>query len=350
MSFSFLPSSLTKISGSVRCGLMLRRSVRTLLCVSALLLMAVNTPAPLVYRPGEGWSYESVGGGKWTRTRAKDQLEVAQQAFDQKNYGTALKAARRTVRTWPLSDYAPQAQYLVGRCLEEEKKDEEAFKAYQQLLERYPKSSNYEDVVKRQYEIANRYLAGQWFKLWGYIPFFPSMDKTVAMYEKLIKNGPYSQVAPTAQMNIGAAREKQSDFPAAVKAYENAADKYHDRKQVAADALYKAAEAYLKQAKTAEYDQSVAGQAIATFTDFMTLYPADPRVPEAQKKIADLRTEQARGSLIVARFYEKKKQWDGALVYYNEVLIRDPQSKYAEEARRRIDEIKKRTVRQTAQN
>ncbi len=329
---------------------MLRRSVRVTLCVTALLLMAVNTPAPLVYRPGEGWSYESVGGGKWTRTRAKDQLDVAQQAFDSKNFGLALKAARRTVKNWPLSDYAPQAQYLIGRCLEAQKKDELAFKAYQTLLEKYPKSANYEEVVKRQYEIANRYLAGQWFKLWGYVPFFPSMDKTVQMYEKLIKNGPYSDVAPSAQMNIGAAREKQSDFPAAVKAYEGAADKYHDRKPVAADALYKAAEAYLKQAKTAEYDQSIAGQAISTYTDFMTLYPADPRVAEVQKKIATLRTEQARGSLIVAKFYEKKKQWDGALVYYNEVLVRDPQSKYAEEARRRIDEIKKRTVRQTAQN
>ena len=46
--------------------------------------------------------------------------------------------------------------------------------------------------------------------------------------------------------------------------------------------------------------------------------------------------------MIVARYYEKKRQWDGALVYYNEVLIRDPQSKYAEEAKQRIEEIKKK--------
>jgi hypothetical protein len=40
--------------------------------------------------------------------------------------------------------------------------------------------------VKRQFIIANRFLAGQWFKLWGYIPFFPSMDKTSEMYAKII--------------------------------------------------------------------------------------------------------------------------------------------------------------------
>jgi outer membrane protein assembly factor BamD len=327
------------------------RSLRALICFSAFFLMAVNTPAPLVYRPGEGWSYEPAdGSGAWTRTRAKDQLEVAQQAFERKDFKLATKAGRRVVRVWPFSDYAPEAQYLVGRSYEERDLDEKAFKAYQQLIEKYPKSTNYNEVVERQYGIANRYLAGQWFKLWGYIPFFPSMDKTVQMYEKLLKNGPYSEVAPNAQMNIGAAREKQEDFPAAVKAYETAADKYHDRKPVAADAIYKAGLAYLKQASTAEYDQSIAGQAIATFTDFMTLYPQDPRVPEAQQHISALRTEQARGSMIVARFYEKKRQWDGALVYYNEVLIRDPQSTYAQEARLRIDELKKRTVQQTAQN
>lgn len=333
------------------------RSLRVLIFLSAVFLLAVNTPAPLVYRPGEGWSYEPAdGSGSWTRTRAKDQLEVAQQAYEKQDFKLATKAGRRVVRIWPFSDYAPEAQFLVGRSYEERGLDEKAFKAYQQLVEKYPKASNYDEVVKRQYAIANRYLAGQWFKLWGVIPFFPSMDKTVQMYEKLIKNGPFSEVAPHAQMNIGAAREKQSDFSAAVKAYETAADKYHDRKDVSADALYKAGMAYLKQAKTAEYDQSIAGHAIGTFTDFMTLYPRDARVPEVQKHITELRSEQARGSLIVARFYEKKRQWEGALVYYNEVLIRDPQSKYAEEAKQRIEQIKQRLAEkdqktlQTAQN
>src|SRR5512139_1194919 len=94
------------------------RFVRLLLLVTLFLVgFPFRSPAPLIYRPGEGWSYEAVGSeGKWQRTRAKDQLEVAQQAFDAKKYSLALKAARRVVRVWPVSDYAPQAQYLVGRC------------------------------------------------------------------------------------------------------------------------------------------------------------------------------------------------------------------------------------------
>jgi outer membrane assembly lipoprotein YfiO len=323
---------------------MIRWPLLLSLVVFCLLALPHSAPAPLIYRPGEGWTYEPVGSeGKWRRTRAKDQLEVAQAAFDKKNFGVALKAARRVVSEWPLSDYAAQAQYLMGRCYEAKKQDEKAFEQYQKVLEKYPKIENCQEILQRQFEIANRYLAGQWFKLWGYIPFFPSMEKTSEMYKKIVNNGPYSEAAPQAQLNIGRAREKQSDYAQAVKAYELAADRYHDRPKVAAEALYKAGMAYNKQARTAEYDQSTAAQAIATFNDFITLYSSDPRVKEAQQLIESLRAEQARGSYEIARFYEKHQRWSGALVYYNEVLLQNPNSTLAVPAREKIDALKKRT-------
>jgi outer membrane protein assembly factor BamD len=287
-----------------------------------------------------------VGEGKWTRTRAKDQLDVAQQAFDKRNYGLALKAARRVVRVWPLSDYAPQGQYLVGRCLEAQGKDEKAFAEYQKVLEKHPKLSNFHEIVERQYNIANKYFAGKWFRLWGYVPY-PSRDKTADMYAKIVKTGPYSDVAPQAQLKIGAVREKQKNYPSAVKAYETAADRYHDRPQIASDATFRAGLAWNKQAQTAEYDQTTAGQAIATFTDFMALFPNDPRIPDAQKRIGTLKTEQAHGNFQVAKFYEKYHKWRGAMVYYNEVLVQDPNSPYAAEAQKRIAVLKERTDYQT---
>jgi outer membrane protein assembly factor BamD len=315
-----------------------------ILILAGLLLFPQVSPAPLIYTPGEGWHYEPVGGeGRWRRIRAKDQMDVAQKAFEQKDYSLAAKAARRTVLQWPFSDYAPHAQYVLGRCYEAKGQDERAFKAYQTLLVKYPKVENYDEVVKRQFEIANRFLAGQFFKLWNVIPAFPSMDKTVKLYEQIINNGAYSEVAPPAQMNIGEAHEKKlvSDYTSAAKAYEKAADRYSDQK-LGTDALYKVGLTYNKQARRAEYDQSIAAQAIGTFTDFATLFPEDPRVPEAQQHVNALKTEQARGSFDIARFYERNRRSKAALIYYNDVLDKDPNSTYAEEARRRMDAINKR--------
>ncbi|HEU5070544.1 MAG TPA: outer membrane protein assembly factor BamD [Verrucomicrobiae bacterium] len=322
---------------------MKRWSIRLLLAVFCWLVTVVHSPAPLIYQPGEGWSYEALGGeGKWQRTRAKDQLEVARTALEKKDFSTALKAARRTVRIWPLSDYAPEAQYIVARCYEEKGNDERAFKEYQKVVERYPRISLFQEVLQRQFNIANKYLAGKWFRIFGYIPAYPSMEKTVGMFTKIVQTGPYSSVAPAAQLKIGAAREKQKNYPEAVRAYERAADRYNDRPAIAADATFKAGMAYYKEAKTAEYDQSAAASAIATFTDFVTLHPQDQRVKEAQNLMEELRAEQARGSFEIARFYEKKRKIRGALIYYNEVLLLDPTSKYANDSRKRIDQLKAR--------
>ena len=320
-----------------------RRCFRVALWIFVLFGLAERSPAPLIFTPGEGWRYEKAGSeGSWTRTRAKEQLEVAQKAFDSKDYGIAMKAARRTVKVWPFSDYAPQAQYLFGRCHEAKSQDEQAFKAYQKLLERYLKTENYDEVILRQMAIANRFLAGQWFRAFVYIPMFPSMDKTIKLYEKIIKNGPYSEVAPQAQINIGVANEKKfnSDYPEAARAYERAADRYNDRRE-GIDALFKAGDTYYKQAKRAEYDQSVASQSIAAFTDFSTLYPDDKRGPEVQQKMDALRVEQARGSYEIARYYERRGKRAAALIYYNEVLVKDSKSSFAEDARQRIDSIRK---------
>jgi outer membrane protein assembly factor BamD len=320
----------------------LRFGIWILLFVVVVLLPS-RSPAPLIYVPGEGWYYENYGEtGKWQRPRAKEQLEVAEQAFTNKDYSVTLHAAHRILRVWPLSDYAPRAEYLVGRCLETQGKDEAAFKAYQQIIEKYPRSGQFNEVLWRQYEIANRFLGGEWFKLWNLIPLYPSMDDTAKLYGKIVSSGPYSEVAPHAQLRIGAAREKQSDYADAVKAYETAADRYHDQPVIAADAMYRTGLAWEKQADTAEYDQGAAAQAIAAYTDFMTFYPDDQRVAAVQKAIVKLKAEQVRGSFEVAQFYEHGHKWAGAVVYYNSVLQLDANSPLAVQARQRIDILKPR--------
>jgi outer membrane protein assembly factor BamD len=105
--------------------------LRAGLFLLALLLFPTRSPAPLIYHPGEGWTYEMPGAkGDWHRQRAKDQLAVSEVAFDKKQYRLALKSSMRVISTWPLSDYAPKAQYLIGRCYEAKKQDEKAFNAY----------------------------------------------------------------------------------------------------------------------------------------------------------------------------------------------------------------------------
>jgi len=314
-----------------------------------------RSPAPIIYRPGEGWSYEGIGGvGSWRRSNAKDQLAVGKEAFAAEDWKTAFKAARRTVVEWPLSDHAPEAQLLLAQTFEKRGDDQKAFAAYQELLRLYPHNVDFEDVQSRQFAIATRYLNGQRFKLWGRIPLYRSMKKTSAMFQDIVNTGPFSSVAAKAQMNIGQAwvnkargfqisqNERHKNYFMAVEAFSKVADKYHDRPGVASEGLFAAGAAYQQQSLDAEYDQGVTHKAIDSFSDYIALYPKEEQVSTARERIKAMKVEQARGNLKVARYYEKRGKWAGANIYYNEVKDLAPGTEYAETALQKIAELQPR--------
>src|ERR1700744_1491371 len=94
--------------------------------------------ATLVWRPGEGWSDES--GGDVSASSSRDQLELAHKLEAQGQRDSALKAYKGLLRRWPLSYFAPEAQYRTGKILEAEAEFNEAFNAFQKMVTKYPSS------------------------------------------------------------------------------------------------------------------------------------------------------------------------------------------------------------------
>ncbi len=61
------------------------------------------------------------------------------------------------------------------------------------MVTKYPSSEYFEQALNEQYRIANLYLAGEPQRIWK-IPVGPSMDRTIEMYERIIKNAPYGDL------------------------------------------------------------------------------------------------------------------------------------------------------------
>lgn len=306
-------------------------------------------PAPFVFTPGEGWRYDSPGDDTgWRADTAKDQLEITRLAVEAQDGMLALRSAQRLLSSWPLSDYAPDAQFYAGVAFTMRKMDQKAFDQFQVLIDIYPKSSRYEEALKQQFDIATRFMNGQRKRImWGRVPVWRSRKTAVEMYEQVIKNGPYTDFAAQAQINIGLSHEKRESFllsfsekfTDAALAYEQAAFRYFDRPEIAADALFMAGNAYFAQARSGEYDQGHSDKAILAYEDFMAMFPADERKNKAIENIAILRDEQSRGAYLIGRFYEKKKAIKSALIYYNEAISKDPTSDFAEKSRQKIAEL-----------
>lgn len=290
-----------------------------------------RSPAPLIYQPGEGWTYQ---GASEIMDNPKDQLELGQKYEAKKNWDDAVASYLYILRKWPTTDQAQEAQYRIGLCREGTHDFYKAYLSYQRAINKWPSHPRFEDMMERMYRIGNLFLAGERQKVWK-IPTLPSMDKTVEIYEGLIRLGPQSKWASQAQFNIGLAREKQRAYDEAVSAYQKLIDRYPDCDQIEA-AYYQIGVAYEKGARRAEYDKSMADKAVEAFQEYLARYPKGDLASDAQQAIVKLQTEQARGLYEVAQFYEKSKKPKAAMIYYNDLIARFPDSRYTIVAKQRV--------------
>jgi outer membrane protein assembly factor BamD len=301
--------------------------------------------AELVWRPGEGWSDES--GGDVSASSSRDQLEAAHKLEAQGQREDAMKAYKALLRRWPLSLFAPEAQFRLGKIQEDEADYPNAFKSFQTLVKKYPSSEFFDQALGEQYRIANLYLAGEPQRVWK-IPVGPSMDKTVDMYNQIIKNAPFGTYAAQSEFKIGLAREQQRKYTNAVDAYQKVLDDYPNS-AVASNAQYQIGYAWMEAASSANYDQSAARKATDAFQDYLVRYPNSDKAAQAQIDIQKLGHEQTQGAYNIAQFYERSHPTDttpkssllrAAYIYYNEVVREDPNSAQAQLAKKRIQELR----------
>lgn len=299
-------------------------------------ILPTNCPAPLVWRKGEGWSYER--HGITAAKNPKEQLELARALQAKKQYGDAITAFRRLVRRWPTAFAVEEGRLGLAECLSAVGYHYKAYLEYQNLITKHPNSAHFETALQRQFEIGNRFLSGERHKVWG-LKIFPSLEKAIEIFEQVVKNAPYGKSGPQAQFQIGQAYEKQKDYLAAVRAYEKILERYPDD-PMAEKAQFQIGLSYRKEASRAEYDQNAANQAIAAFSDYTTRYPRTENVAKADQYRVALKVEQSKGLFRVAQFYEKNKNNKAALIYYNEVIAQNPKSEWAANAQKKILQLK----------
>ena len=307
-------------------------------------LMPVESPAPLIWTRGEGWSWEHQGVP--TATNPAEQLKIGQDFQARKAYRSAIPAYRRVIARWPLSSSTPDARMGLAECYGAIGYHYKAFQTYQEMLKKHPSTSRFDEVLQREFEIGNLFLAGERQKAWG-IRWFPSLERAEEVYEATVKNGPYSPVAIEAQFRIGLVYEKERDYLSAVHAYEKLLERY-PKHPLAEAAQFQIGWEYKKESARAEYDQNAANQAIAAFTDFIYRYPQSDKVGTAEKYRTELKGEQARGLFHIGQFYEKNHYYKSALIYYNDVIEKNPESDWATQAKLKVVALGPLAVDKTA--
>jgi outer membrane protein assembly factor BamD len=261
-------------------------------------------------------------------------------AFDEQGQTSeAINAYRRAIKRYPLAKPAGEAQYRVAELLESTGNTSRAFNAYQALLTNYPDTQNFERAVSAQVNIANRFLEGKPQSILG-LSLGSTAPRAQEMYRAILASAPFSKYAPVAQFNLGLASEKDSKPFEAIAAYQAVMDTYPNS-DVVDDAMYQIGYVYMR-IGFAQQSQDLSSiiSAKNTFEDFLIEFSESEKAPQARENLVRIANKESGDIFQIAKFYEFTRDYRAAVIYYNDVIRRQPDTEDAKISKMRIEELR----------
>jgi outer membrane protein assembly factor BamD len=240
-------------------------------------------------------------------------------------------------RKFPRSGAAQDAQIKAAEMAMRAGDYDRAYALYTQYQTKYPKGDDFDAALEGMFDIGQKFLAGAQRRVLG-VKTFPSMVRAQQIFESIVKSAPFSKWAPLAQFYAGQSLEKQRQWDQAVAAYGEVISRYPSD-PMAADAQYQIGYVYLVQSRGA-YDKSAATKSQDAFEDFLAKYPTSEKAPQARDNLKTLQNKENSSAVEIAKYYDKKKNYRAAVIYYNEVIQEQPGTPEAKAAEARIDQLR----------
>lgn len=158
-----------------------------------------------------------------------------------------------------------------------------------------------------------------------------SYGDAAEIFETVTRVGRGSEYAQEAQYYLAESYFNQERYILAEAEY-NRFITFYPRDSKRQEVDYKKALSIYHQSPRYRLDQSATRRAIEEFQLFNSRYPDSRFVTESAGKINELREKLARKYYESAQFYSRTDQYKAATIYYDLVIDRYPESKWAETA------------------
>lgn len=304
---------------------------RLLIAGVALVLLSSTASAQWTWTPQTGrW----INLKQLPKETPELQMEYARGLLIEKDYKKAWRETGKFVQFYGDSDFADENQFLRGEIRQAQGKYMEAAKQYQQVLANYPSTDLYDDAIEKQYEIGDTYYeAGlkQVDKKWSLFRKRP-LKRAVEVYSMVIDNEPFSPAAAEAQYKVGLCQYTREEYLEAAFEYRRVVEDYAGSEWVD-EASYGLAMCYTKMSLPPEYDQAPSQLTIDSINNHAARFPDDERNAELQNISTEMYNNIAEQRLLTAKFYERRRKFPSAKLYYEVVASQFPDAPAAEQAK-----------------
>lgn len=264
--------------------------------------------------------------GRWINVKrlpketAELQVEYARSLLLEQEYKKAIQETEKFSDYYADTEYADDNQFLRGEIRMAQGKPLDAAREFQQVVAKFPNSPLYDDVIKMQYQVGDQLYADgqtQVKKFWTLAPKRP-YKRASEVYAMVIANQPFTDAAAEAQYKVGLCRHTRKQYIEASYEYKRVIEDYSTSPWVD-DAAAGLADCYFDSSLPPDYDQQPSKLAITAIDEFKERFPEDNRNSGFSEKKLKMQEAIAQQRLKTAQFYEKRRNFESARIYYNTV-------------------------------
>jgi len=226
----------------------------------------------------------------------------------------------------------------AARVFRKAKKFGAEFDCLQKLAEGHVTRINFTEVVKRQFEIGDKFFAGHRDRFVSWIPFIRKDDRTIEIYEKALKNAPCSPSAAEARLRLGRLYLDEDKPDKAVVCFADAI-KLNPESEEARYAALELANTLKIQSKRGDGDSQNAQKALEAFDSFLEKHPDDPKADWIKRSREEVHNDIAERLYNIGKFYMNAKKYDVAQRYFATIIKDYPKTKPVAASEKMLAEI-----------
>ncbi len=264
--------------------------------------------------------------------------------------GRKRKATRQygaLVHKWGDSDEAVTAQKSYAGLFDERRRYEKAFEEYQYLIDHYSGNFPYNDILERQFKIAN-YIRTERKRFLFIFPKYSAPERALPLFEDIVRNAPHWEKTPEAQFCIGLIQEENEEYELAATAYEVLQNRWPES-DFTDSARFRTACCLYHAASENPRDEQRCREALSALASFIRDYPDAQDAETIRTYIKEMSDQLAGLYYERALFYDKRgKKPDSALIAYSDFIKNCPSSDKVEKAKERVSELEQEIAQRDA--
>ncbi len=278
---------------------------------------------------------------KRARSTAHDDYNLIVDLFQKKAWEKLIWHARIFAEDFPHSPLTREVYYYSGVAFYEVFEYEKANEAFSNYLKEEMSPQFFQKSLDYKFEIARYFQKGvrrSLFHVRRFPKWMRDYEKAIEIFDEIIVTVPRSGMAAASLYHKGELLFSMKKYDKSIASFQTLIRRF-PKHALTPDSYLGIAKIYLTRFEKEYAASRYLDSARLNLNKFRSHFPLEPRLKEAEEKLAHMENVMAGSLLEMGDFYKRTKKSKAAAIYYRTILKKYPNTKAAQVSKKQLSKL-----------